>query len=272
MTLASRAVRVLRNAFLSRGRQLFGPAFVFDYLRFAWRARRMDSTGPGSLDIAGFHIDYLNQSHVLFLLHEIFVNAEYEFSTASPRPRIVDCGANIGISVLFFKALYPDAEITAFEPDASAFGLLRRTITANHLRGISAEQAAVTETGGTVAFYSNPSDPAGIVGSIDPLWGGGTREDVRAVRLSEHITSPVDFLKLDIEGAEYGVVRDLVSTGAIRWVRDAAIEYHHVAGEPDGLEEMTSALAAAGFAIERTSSEGVLPVGVVHARRVQAPL
>src|SRR5262245_45483539 len=114
MALAGRTARVLRNAFLSRGRRLFGPAFALDYLRFAWRARRMDSTGPGSLDVAGFRIDYLNQSHALFLLHEIFVNAEYEFSSANVCPRIVDCGANIGMSVLFFKALYPDAEILAF--------------------------------------------------------------------------------------------------------------------------------------------------------------
>jgi FkbM family methyltransferase len=257
----------MRNAFLSRGRQLFGLGFAFDYLRFAWRARRMNSIGPGSLDLAGFRIDFLNQSHALFLLHEIFVNAEYEFGATTARPRIVDCGANIGMSVVFFKALYPEADIVAFEPDAGAFTLLRRAIDTNRLRRVSAEQAAVTETGGTVAFYTNSADPASIVGSIDPSWSGGTREDVRAVRLSERITAPVDFLKLDIEGAEYGVIRDLVSTGAIRWVREAVIEYHDVASEPHGLDELSNALTTSGFRLERSASDGPLPVGVIRASR-----
>ena len=266
--IVTRTARALRNAFLSRGCRLFGPGFARDYLRFAWRARRMNSIGPGSLDIAGFRIDYANQSHALFLLHEIFVNAAYEFRAATERPRIIDAGANIGMAVLFFKALYPAAEIMAFEPDAQAFGLLSRAIASNRLTGVAAEQAAVTEHGGSVAFYSDPANPASIAASVDPGWGGPVREEVRALRLSDRITSPVDFLKLDIEGAEYGVVRDLVTTGKIMLVREAVIEYHHLPDQPGGLDQMIRSLTACGFTIEQKADAGALPIGVVHARRL----
>jgi FkbM family methyltransferase len=171
------------------------------------------------------------------------------------------------MAVLFFKALYPGADVLAFEPDAGAFARLSQTIASNALKGVVAEQAAVTERGGTVAFYRDPGDPAGIAASVDPAWGGSASDVVRAVRLSERITAPVDFLKLDIEGAEYGVVRDLVSSGAIEHVREAVIEYHEVASEPGGLHELMASLAGAGFTVAQTASPGALPVGLVRARR-----
>src|SRR5262245_23647810 len=59
---SAHAWRALRNAFFSPGRRLLGLGFSLDYPRFAWRAsRQMDYTGPGSLDVAGFRVDYLNQ-------------------------------------------------------------------------------------------------------------------------------------------------------------------------------------------------------------------
>ena len=259
-------MRALRNAFLSPGSRLFGPGFSRDYLRFAWHARNMNSTGPGSLDVAGFRVDYGNQSHALFLLHEIFVNAEYDFDTRAARPRIIDCGANIGMAVLFFKARYPNADVLAFEPNPASFERLVRNIEANGLESVQTERAAVTDHAGTARLYRDPNDPASVVASLDRLWGGSLGEDVRGVRLSDRITAPVDFLKIDVEGGEYAVVRDLVSTGAVRWVREAVIEFHQIAGQPDATDCMTDALKAAGFDLSvRTSA--VSPSGLIRARR-----
>ncbi len=76
------AIRAFRNAFLSPGFRLFGLRFSRDYLRFAWRAaRRWGSIEPGSLSFLGYRLDYFNQSHALFLVHEIFVNAAYSFTS-----------------------------------------------------------------------------------------------------------------------------------------------------------------------------------------------
>lgn len=259
--------RAIRNAFFSPGHRLFGLSFSRDYLRFAWRARQMQEAGPGSLDVAGFRVAYPNQAYALFLLHEIFVNAEYDFLARTSRPRIVDCGANIGMALLFFKARYPHAEVLAFEPEPETFGRLARTIESNGLESVVAEQAAVTERGGTVTLYRDTSDAGSIVASIDRAWGGRVGTEVRAVRLSDRVDAPVDFLKLDVEGAEYGVMRDLVSTGAIRWVREAVVEYHELADEPDAGARMMEALRTAGFDVSVRPAPDGSPTGLIRARR-----
>ena len=42
--------------------------------------------------------------------------------------KFIDCGANIGISILFFKKQYPDCTIMAFEPNPHAFPLLEKNV------------------------------------------------------------------------------------------------------------------------------------------------
>ena len=268
-SFVSRAVRAFRNAFFSPGQRLFGLRFSHDYLRFAWRAaRNWGDIGPGAADFLGYRLEYSNQSHALFLIHEIFVNAAYLFDSPNPRPRILDCGANIGMAVLFFKAFRPDAEVVAFEPNPMAFARLVRTIDVNRLRGVQAENVAVADKDGTIALYSSPSDPGSLTGSIDPAWGGGAGREVRAVRLSARIREPIDFLKLDVEGAEYDVIRDLIDTDAIRWVREAAIEYHELDTKQDAVPRMMTALQAVGFEVSVTATDAAHRVGLIRARRV----
>ena len=264
--MTARAIHALRNAFLSPGRRLFGLRFSRDYLRFAWRAaRHWGDTAAGAIDFLGYRLEYSNQSHALFLVHEIFVNGAYIFDSPNPRPRIVDCGANIGVGVLFFKALRPDADIIAFEPDPTTFAHLVRTIEVNKLKDVRAENAAVGETEGTVPLFYNRSDPGSLTASTQPSWGtGNVSQEVPSVRLSSWIREPVDFLKLDVEGAEYGVIRDLVETTALRFVREAVIEYHELDTEPAGVPRMLEALQNAGFDVAVTADEHT---GLIHARR-----
>jgi FkbM family methyltransferase len=169
------------------------------------------------------------------------------------------------MSILFFKARYPDASILAFEPDSLSFSSLRHAIESNGLTGVSAEQAAVTEHG-TVVIFRNDSDPGSIVASVDRAWGGDVGTEVQAVRLSDRINSTVDFLKIDIEGAEYGVVCDLAGSGTIRWVGEAAIEYHNLPEMLDALERMIEALEGAGFDVTAKPSTDGSPTGVIRLR------
>jgi FkbM family methyltransferase len=196
--VVSHAGRVFRNAFFSPGRRLFGLRFSRDYLRFAWRAARAwGSTHPGVVDLLGHRLEYSNQSHALFLVHEIFVNGAYEFTSPNGRPRVLDCGANIGAAVLFFKAFRPDARVIAFEPDPTTFVHLSRTIAMNGLKDVQAEEAALGEVDGAATFYYSESDPGSMTASVKPSWAGDTRREVRVVRLSSFVKEPVDFLKMD---------------------------------------------------------------------------
>ena len=50
------------------------------------------------------------------------------FSVDGADPLIIDCGANIGISVLEWKSRWPMARVICFEPDPDAFRLLEMNI------------------------------------------------------------------------------------------------------------------------------------------------
>ena len=60
-----------------------------------------------------------------------------------PKPFIIDCGANIGLSVIYLKNLYPDAEIVAFEPDEQNFQLLQKNIASFGFKNVEARKEAV---------------------------------------------------------------------------------------------------------------------------------
>jgi hypothetical protein len=76
----------------------------------------------------------------------------------------------------------------------------------------------------------------------------GDNLKVPACRLSNFIHGTVDFLKLDVEGAEHKVLHDLVQTGKIDFIRQMVIEYHHRLGQHKScLAEFLTMLEQAGF-------------------------
>jgi FkbM family methyltransferase len=265
-----RLLRVLRNAFLSPGFRLFGLRFARDYLRFAARcARSWGSTGPGTIALLDARIDHPNQASALFLVHEIFVQAVYDFAAEVPAPRIVDCGANVGFSIVFFRARYPACSIIAFEPHPVTFERLRRNIERAGYRDVELRRLAVAEEAGEFDLVTPENDPGSIVSSITSGWTEGVPVRAAAIRLSTVIRDPVDLLKLDVEGAEYGIVRDLVGTGAIAHVREAVIEFHEVPGEPGGATELRHLLQTAGMTVHLEHHPSSR-VGLLRARRMPA--
>src|SRR5215208_6816617 len=56
--------------------------------------------------------------------NEIFEREIYRFHPDDTKRTILDCGANIGLSVLFFAINYPNHKIIAFEPDEAIFKVL----------------------------------------------------------------------------------------------------------------------------------------------------
>src|SRR5436309_1531713 len=169
------------------------------------------------------------------------------------------------MAVLFFKAYRPDAQVIAFEPDPATYARLARSVEINHLQRVTLENLAVGEKEGVATFYGSPADPGSLTASLEPAWGGDTGTKVRVVRLSRWIREPVDFLKLDVEGAEYGVIRDLVATGAIRRIREVVIEYHEIDAEPAGVPRMIESLRNAGLEVQVTADER--RTGLIRARR-----
>jgi FkbM family methyltransferase len=275
-TLLDHAIRYRRFGTFSalgarRGaaRRTYGSHAMHELLR------RPDPAGPGWADVAGFRMRYLEAEWMRFLYREVFAEREYWFATDNPRPVILDCGSNIGMAILFFKALYPDCEITAFEPAPWACAAIEETIAANGLQGVTLHNAALAETDGALELFHDPAHPGSAVMSVFEDRMPGEKVSVPAVRLSRYISAPIDFLKLDVEGSELPVLRDLVASGTISRIGQMVIEFHHhLSPRVDNLSECLAILEQHGFGYQITSGQVYTPITrgqfqdvLVHAYR-----
>jgi FkbM family methyltransferase len=172
---------------------------------------------------------------------EIFENEIYRFDAGNATPRIMDCGANIGLSVLYFKKLYPDASITAIEADPRIFTYLAKNLDAFGGPSVKILQKAVTAGEGEILFHHEGAD-AGCLLREGEESSGASR--VASVKLDELITEPVDFLKMDIEGAE---IDALLSCSRLGDVKRLFVEYHSFANRKQRLQELLQFFTEHGF-------------------------
>lgn len=177
----------------------------------------------------------------LHCYQELLVNEIYRFRSKSTTPLILDCGANIGLSIIYFKYLYPDAKIIGFEPDPIIFNALTLNTGAFELDNVTLYQKAVWSSETTAVFA-----PDGTVGGrlVDDGSTNSTIE-VQTVRLRDWLETPVDMLKIDIEGAEYEVLSDCQDS--LDNVDNLFVEYHGKLDEPQCLHEILVILERAGF-------------------------
>jgi len=118
---------------------------------------------------------------------------------------------------------------------------------------------ALAETDGEVDFFFSEHTPGSLTSGIVRQRSSVQCRKVRAVRLSDHVDGEVDFLKIDVEGSELGIVRDLCLTGKIRYVSQMAIEYHHhINADEDTFSTILGHLENAGFGYQ---------IGTRHMRR-----
>jgi FkbM family methyltransferase len=205
-----------------------------------------DDRIPNPVRLLGHTISYFRAAQLRWLFRELFLEEHYLFHTSSPQPVIIDCGSNIGISILYFKTLYPAARIVAFEPDPAAFAKLSDNVTRNSLTDITLYPYALSATEGEPDFYR--SDDRSLRMSLDRRRNGGERITVAARRLSSFVTEDVDLLKVDVEGAEFMLVQDLVESGKLWNIKQIHLEYHHhIDGDVDALSPLLKLLEDANF-------------------------
>ncbi len=198
--------------------------------------------------IFGYTVSGYDYGVLLFLFREIFLSGSYYFKTSTKSPVIIDCGANIGMAMLYFKKLYPQARIIAFEPNAGAFALLQKNIADNNLQDVTAINAALSNEKGQMRFYMGANE-ASVVGSLRADRGLGGEVMVDTTLLSDYLTEHrPDMVKIDVEGAETLILEDLVNTETLPLADRYVIEYHHqIDGEKARLSAFLRTFEANGF-------------------------
>jgi FkbM family methyltransferase len=143
---------------------------------------------------------------------ETIVNEDYGFDLGFEPKTIVDLGANIGLSSVFFALCYPSTSILAVEPNASNFGMLQRNTTG--LR-VSCVRAAVTDHNGEVSMSDSAWDK----------WAcrvSDSGEKVQSLTLDDLCPEAIDLLKVDVEGSE----KEIFTSANLTRVRAVVVETH----------------------------------------------
>lgn len=152
------------------------------------------------------------------LFCEIFIDSPYSPEQYADVTTILDLGANVGVSALYFRLLYPDARIHSFEPDPANVEQLRHN--ARYLGDVTIHEYAVSGENGEISFY------------IDPHRGSSSSTQKHRDRQQEIIVETktleslfeelaldkVDILKFDIEGSEEAVFTNFRKFDKIRFL------------------------------------------------------
>src|SRR5258708_28642659 len=196
-------------------------------------------------DLLGEPLRLVDSASFLSSYREVFGEEIYRFPSRSDDPLILDCGANIGLGLIYWKRLYPSARIVAFEPDPGVFESLVWNCNQRQLEGVELVNKAVWSGLGEVSFLSEGAD-AGHV-AFGSLRDATRTIQVPSVRLFDYLDEPIELLKLDIEGAEIEVLRDCRNN--LDNVNHLFVEYHSFLGQEQHLDEIFSILKRNGFRI-----------------------
>jgi FkbM family methyltransferase len=176
----------------------------------------------GTSDVPTFTAVWLRQEYgVDHLPHHAWLDRAIEAARAAGKsPVILDLGANVGYSAVWFAKHFPAAEIVAVEPDGGNLQLLRKNVAA--WPKVRVVEGAVWAESGEVAL----ADPGmGAWGFRVDAAGSGVRAwTVRELLQLVPGASRLCIAKLDIEGGEQPLLADDVS-----WLSDTdcvMIELH----------------------------------------------
>ena len=145
----------------------------------------------------------------IFTLAEVLHQRQYKLVSRLPRaPVIIDAGANIGISSLWFLALHPECDLHCFEPEPENYALLTENV--GSIPRVQLRRVALGSKSGSV--WLRLSDHEAMHSTMDAAVDAGSLE-VESLRLEDYLDSSgierVDLLKLDVEGSEAEVLRGL---------------------------------------------------------------
>ena len=145
-----------------------------------------------------------NNPYDFATFEEVVLKQEYDLDLSFEPTTIIDGGANIGLTSVFFANKYPDAQIVSIEPEAGNFEMLKKNTQAypnitllntgvwDHKANLAIVDSGKGNNSFTVEEVSYP-----------------TKDSIRALSIADIIEErkwkSIDILKLDIEGSEKNV-------------------------------------------------------------------
>ncbi len=229
---------ILFETFLS-ALKFRGVIYSLKWLFYAVQIRFFVPESSRVFKVFGYRFHYSNKGSLLHSLYEMFGSNEYFFSTNNQSPIIIDLGANVGDSILYFKNLYKDSIIYGFEPNPTAYKLLEKNVQENNLKNVTVFNEAVGIQEEVLKLYDDSSDMA-LISSLSKSFVDKWFEEkninkdelknyeVLVKKLSGYDffkrATFIDLLKIDIEGSETKVLKEIAQQ--LHKINRIILEFH----------------------------------------------
>lgn len=222
-SILKKIVNPLRGRGLSKIPFLQTMERIFHYFlfRFFWSNNIIDIQG------SKMYVDVLNKSHSMRKTFQHYASDKiHEKTTTEIFKKVIkkgdivlDIGANIGYFTLLSANLAGEkGRVYSFEPEPTNFKYLTKNIKLNAYNHVTANQKAVSDKDGEkvklyICSYESGHHTINQPKGIKDYGGGAHSEinpdfiEVETVSIDkfcdENIKSPVNVIKLDVEGAEF---------------------------------------------------------------------
>ena len=166
---------------------------------------------------------YVESVEEFLILNEVFVTKDYSF-ISNLKTTVIDIGANIGISSLYFSTLDCVDKIYAFEPVLDTFNQAEYNLELNKtqhkvasIKNVGLGKNDRTET---VLYNKQSKGNVGVRGLLSPSYVNSSSEerDIKIVETAKEIQAIIDnsedqkiMIKMDCEGAEYEIFENLTN-------------------------------------------------------------
>lgn len=181
------------------------------------------------------------------ILKEIYIDKV--FSRLKPCNIIMDVGANIGLTAMYLKDFAE--KVLAIEPCQKHYLALLSNVASEE---IICFNYAIADRNGTFNLYLNENNRT--MNSL--VWQSGSVEVVRCLTFAQFMTEnrieDVDFVKLDVEGAEERILLSEGFTGVCRCIKSLLVEFH----DRNRIEFLLDHMFSLGYKIETVQSQAML--------------
>ncbi|MFM8711080.1 MAG: FkbM family methyltransferase, partial [Sphingomonadales bacterium] len=197
----------------------------------------------------------------LEVLQQIILDQEYGFAVEWLRAtkkeehalRIVDAGANVGYTSLYFLAAFPGASLVAIEPDPDNYKVLEHNLRcASSGAAAQAVQAALLSRSGiSVTIDRQGGDKKDWSFSVRPSTAPTGVNSIAVKKILDRTGwDRLDILKIDIEGSEADVFSEQADLSYLQHTRLVLVEIHDDKADRQLIHRL---LSRHGFSIEERS-------------------
>ena len=168
----------------------------------------------GDLSIALDRASYIT-SAIYWAGNHSFYAARFLRKFLKPEMVIADIGANVGEITLLAAKRLTRGRVLSFEPMPRVYAQLRRNIELNGFKNVSTFNMGLFHESGTLPLFVKSDNPYGMTNEgVTSLFSDGTARQVSSVPLrrfddvaEESGITRLDLMKIDVEGAEWMVLR-----------------------------------------------------------------